>query len=197
MKIQASTVLLAALLGAFCLEARAADPNQNARFYIGGALGRSSMSLSTPDPWDKPKNNGGTGGKFYGGYRWNEYFGVEGGYARLGNIKYSTTAGGVSTDAQSGTGQAFYGAATGRYPIGPAWALNGRLGLARGKITHGDTSRPPDQGGSNSSTGLMAGFGGEYSVTQNIAVTADIDYFGKLSQHAKGGLLSVGVRASF
>lgn len=197
MKIQASTALFAVLLGAFSIDARAAEPDQNARFYIGGTLGRSSMSLSSPDPLVKPKNNGGTGGKFYGGYRWTGYFGMEIGYARLGNIKYSTTVNGVNTDEQSGTGQVFYGAATGRYPIGSAWALNGRLGLARGKISKADPSRPADQDGSNGSTGLMAGFGGEYDVTRNIAVTADIDYFGKLSQHAKGGLLSVGVRASF
>ena len=50
---------------------------------------------------------------------------------------------------------------------------------------------------SNSATGLMAGFGGEYGVTRNIALTADIDYFGKLSQQAKGGLLSVSLRVSF
>ena len=43
----------------------------------------------------------------------------------------------------------------------------------------------------------MAGFGAEYAVTRNLSITADYDYFGKVSKHAKAGLLTVGVRANF
>ena len=53
--------------------------------------------------------------------------------------------------------------------------------------------QPGGQRFSGSSTGLMAGFGAEYRMTQNLAITADYDYFGKRSKLAWGGMLSVGL----
>ena len=56
---------------------------------------------------------------------------------------------------------------------------------------------PANQRISGSATGVMAGFGAEYRMTQNLSVTADYDYFGKLSKQAKGGMFTVGLKASF
>jgi OmpA-OmpF porin, OOP family len=208
-KTQACTVLAALLLGTASIGAYAAGPAQDTNFYVGGSVGRSSYSLSSsntvPTPWGGQKaSKAGTAYKLYGGYRLTENFGVEVGYARLGRVSQWTAAGlGGYSSLQSGTGQAFYAAATARLPLGDAFALNGRLGVSRGRISGGDNNnggnwwQPGGQRFSGSSTGLMAGFGAEYRVTQNLAITADYDYFGKLSKQAKGGMLSVGLKASF
>lgn len=45
--------------------------------------------------------------------------------------------------------------------------------------------------------GLVLGAGAEYAISRNVAITADYDHFGKLSRAAKGGLVTVGLRASF
>ena len=203
-KTQACTVLAALLLGATSLAAHAADAEQDTRFYAGGAIGRSSFSLSNvggaPVPWGGEKNSkSGTAYKLYGGYRLTETFGVEAGYARLGRVSQWTSVRGIST-LQNGSGNVFYAAATARLPLGDAFALNGRLGVARGRISGGDSNNnwmPVNQRISGSSTGLMAGFGAEYRMTKNLSVTADYDYFGKLSKQAKGGMLTVGLRANF
>jgi OOP family OmpA-OmpF porin len=181
--------------------AHAADPAQDTRLYVGGAIGRSSFSLSNansvPVPWGGEKGSkSGTAYKLYGGYRFTETFGVEAGYARLGRVSQWTSVRGLST-LQNGSGQVFYAAATARLPLGDSFALNGRLGVSRGRISGGDNWVPANQRISGSATGVMAGFGAEYRMTKNLSVTADYDYFGKLSKQAKGGMLSVGLRANF
>lgn len=198
---QACTLLAALLLGTTAMGAHAAGPEQDTGFYAGGGIGRSSFSVSSsnsvPVPWGAQKGSkAGTAYKLYGGYRVTENFGVEGGYARLGRVSQWTSAYGVSR-LQSGSGQAVYAAATARLPLGDAFALNGRLGVAYGRISGDDNWASGNQRFSGNSTGLMAGFGAEYRVTKNLAVTADYDYFGKLSKQAKGGMLTVGVKASF
>jgi OOP family OmpA-OmpF porin len=187
--------------------AHAAQPEQESPFYAGGAIGRSSFSLSSsnsvPAPWGGEKSGkAGTAYKLYGGYRLTPNFGVEAGYARLGRVSQWTPGYGYgygygASTLQSGSGQAFYAAATARLPLGDAFALNGRLGVAYGRISGRDNGVPGYQRFSGSSTGVMAGFGAEYRVTKNLAITADYDYFGKLSKQAKGGMLTVGVKASF
>ncbi|WP_198082651.1 outer membrane beta-barrel protein [Variovorax sp. E3] len=205
-KTQARTALAtvaALLLGTASMGTYAAGPQQDTGFYAGGSVGRSSYSLSSsnsvPTPWGGQKSSkAGTAYKLYGGYRLTENFGVEVGYARLGRVSQWTYTGAGYSTLQSGSGQAFYAAATARMPLGDVFALNGRLGVSRGRISGGDnTWVSGDRRFSGSSTGLMAGFGAEYRVTQNLAITADYDYFGKLSKQAKGGMLSVGLKASF
>lgn len=178
----------------------AAAPGNDSPLYIGAAMGASSFSLPsshTPVPSGGEKNDkSGTAFKLYGGYRLTEHFGVEAGYARLGRVSQWTSVNGVAA-RQTGSGQVFYGAATGRLPIGESFALNGRLGVARGKMSGGNPLLSPGQNISGSATGVMAGVGAEYKLYQNVALTADFDYFGKVSKQAKGGMLTVGLRANF
>ncbi|RTD97961.1 porin family protein [Variovorax atrisoli] len=201
-RTQACTVLAAALLlGTASMAASAAGPGQDSGIYVGGAVGRSSYSLSSsnrvPVPWGGEKSSrSGTAYKLYGGYRFTETFGVEAGYARLGRVSQWSSNGAYSR-LQSGTGQVFYAAATARLSVGESFALNGRLGVARGRISGDNNWALPSQRISGSSTGLMAGFGAEYRMTQNLSITADYDYFGKLSKQAKGGMVTVGLKANF
>lgn len=173
---------------------------QDTGFYAGGGIGHSSFSLSSsssaPAPWGGEKSSkAGTAYKLYG-YRLTEHFGAEAGYARLGRVSQWTSAYGVST-LQSGSGQAFYAAATARLPLGESFAVNGRIGIAHGRISGAGNGVPGNRRFSGGANGVMAGFGAEYRVTQNLAITADYDYFGKLSKQAKGGMLTVGLKASF
>ncbi|WP_208509108.1 outer membrane beta-barrel protein [Variovorax paradoxus] len=206
--LRTALLLSALLLGAAAsMKAGAAEYGKEpTRLYVGGAIGRSSYSLPSssrvPVPWGGEKNSkSGTAFKVYGGYRFTDTFGVEGGYARLGRVKQWNTSYsvfGANSVLENGTGQVFYAAATARLPLGESFALNGRLGVAHGRVSAGNNHRlfGGESIGGNG-TGLMAGFGAEYAVTRNLSITADYDYFGKVSKHAKAGLLTVGVRANF
>lgn len=197
MKTHICTSLTALLLGTASLGVLAAEPGLDSRLYMGASMGGSSFSLASSGTTAaferRDGDKKGTAYKLYGGYRLTEHFGIEAGYARLGRVSQWTSVRGVSA-LQSASGQAFYGAATARMPLGESFALNGRLGLARGKVSGNDHAAPSLSG---NATGVMAGFGAEYSVSRNIALTADFDYFGKLSKQVKGGMLTVGLRANF
>jgi len=204
LKTQARAALAALLLGTCSLRASGAESAAEAatetattRFYAGGALGGSTFDLPATDP-PPPAHSAKSAAalKAYFGYRLGPYFGVEGGYARLGSLSRWSAAAGGSVEQKSNA-QVFYAAAAGRWPISAAFALNGRLGLASGRIS--DTARvlPDAPTAAGRTTGLMLGVGAEYSLSQRLALTADYDHFDKLSKASKGGMLTLGLRASF
>lgn len=200
MKTPICTTLATLVLGTTSMGACAADPRNETPFYLGGSLGSSSFSvpshgISAP-AGGKKADKSGTAFKVYGGYRLTENFGVEAGYARLGRVSQWASVNGQPT-LQSGSGDAFYGAATVHWPLGDSFALNGRLGLARGKISGNHSQTASGQKISGHAFGMMAGVGAEYRMSRNISLTADYDHFSKLSKHSKGGMWTVGLRASF
>lgn len=91
-------------------------PSPDSGFYGGLGIGRSDSNLagatdSTDSAW-----------KAFGGYQFNKYFAVEGGYIDLGKASVF----GLSFDSK-----AWQAAAVGSLPITPQFALTGKLGLAR------------------------------------------------------------------
>jgi OOP family OmpA-OmpF porin len=172
-------------------------PLRASRFYAGGALGASTFTLPDTDP-PAPDKSGKSAAalKFYGGYRFTPNFSLEGGYARLGSLRKWDGVSGVAMQ-QKGAAQMFYAAAAVRWPIGLSFALNGRLGLASGKISESNRVLPdaPEKGGR--ATGLMAGAGVEYRLSDRFALTADYDHFDKVSKHSRGGMVAVGGRVDF
>ena len=193
------TLLCIGLLGAAATlpaqAAGAAAKEDTTGAYIGGALGRSSFSshdLGVPRTGGDEHD---TAGKIYGGYRFNENFGVEGGYARLGSFSERVTLGGSSVE-QNGKGRSFYIAGTGRYALSQQFALTGRLGLSSGRVS-GSSVLPAGTKVIGSSGALMAGVGAEFQLAQKIALTLDYDHFGRLSDKISGNLISAGIRFNF
>lgn len=192
------TLMFIGLLGAASLPAQAASNSAEdvTGPYIGGALGRSDFNhhnLGVPRVGGDEHD---TAGKVYGGYRFNEFFGVEGGYARLGSFTERVTLGNGSTVDQNGRGRSFYVAGTGRYALSQKFALTGRLGLSSGRVS-GTSVMPAGTKVIGSSGALMVGVGAEFQIAQKIALTLDYDRFGRLSDKISGNLISAGVRFNF
>lgn len=184
-----------ALFAAVTGSAHAAEPPPHTGIYVGGALGMSRYRLADPGAPVVSKDNSGTGLKLYGGWRFTENFGIEAGYARLGQFSERVRQG-VSEVEQQGKGRVLYAAATGRIPLAGAFAINGRAGVAQGQVS-GRNVLSAAANPIGRERGLMLGGGLEYGLSHNIAITADYDHFGKLSRAAKGGLVTVGLRATF
>ncbi len=195
-KFSSSIALLSiALLGsAATLPAQAADKQTG---YIGGAIGRSSFNtrdLNLPNPGGDERD---TAGKLYGGYQFNDTFGIEGGYVRLGKFSERVTLGSGSTVTQEGRARSFYLAATARMPLSEQFSLNGRLGVSAGRVS-GTNVLPSGSQMIGSTTSLpMIGVGAEYKVSQYVSLTVDFDHFGRVSDKITGNLVSAGVRFSF
>jgi len=175
--------------------AQAAAPSDELGAYGGLSVGRSSFKLDSPSVPVTGKDGRDTAYKLYGGYRLNENFGLEAGYARLGSFsEQATLASGAVT--QQGKASSFYIAGTGRYALSEQFALQGRLGLARNKVS-GSNLLPAADSLQGRKTSLMWGVGAEYKLAKNLALTADYDNYGKVSSHVKASTFMLGARLSF
>ncbi len=164
--------------------------------YMGGAIGSVGIDARNnlkDGPSSSVKN--GYGGKLFAGYQLTENFGAEVGGFRSGTVKRTYVINGANIE-QASKVNVFYLAGTARLPLGEKFALNARLGVARGKIS-GTNVLPVNSTIIGSKTGALVGLGGEYRVTPKIAGTIDIDYLPDVSRNTRGALLSAGVKVNF
>lgn len=175
--------------------AQSSEPSPHTGFYLGGAGGVSRFSLGDAGGPVTTKDTSGIGFKVYGGWRFTENLGLEGGFAHLGKFSERVRLGAGEVE-QRGRAQVVYGAVTGRLPLSNAFALNARAGVAFGRVS-GTSVLSAAANPVGRKRGAMLGVGAEYSLSRNLAITADYDHFGKLSRSTKGGLLTLGLRASF
>jgi OmpA-OmpF porin, OOP family len=147
--------------------------------YVGAGVGATH---------DEDSINGVSGqgnavsGKLYGGYQFNRYAGIEGGYTDLGHINNST-----------GTinGRAAYLDAVGTLPLTDKFSLLGSVGVAHANL---DTSNGDDSG-----NGLKLGVGAQYALTDNVALRAQAERYRVDAFGAKPDIdqYTVGVRYAF
>lgn len=163
--------------------------------YVGVGLGGSGLAVRDVDARKTKTDENDGAAKIYGGYQLTDTFGVEAGYVRLGEFKDRFRVNGSSV-TQSASGRSFYVAGTGRLPLSDAFALTGKAGLSLGKVS--GTNRLSD---SDSPIGtkrsFMLGLGAEYRMSRDIALTVDLDSYGKLSDKVYGSALLLGVKYSF
>ena len=93
-------------------------------FYGGLGLGRTA---SDPTGIAGAKDDKDNSWRAFGGYQFNRYFGVEGGYVDLGKSGIV----GAPGNALRFDSQAWHATAVGSLPLNPQFALTGKLGLAR------------------------------------------------------------------
>ena len=178
------------LLSAFTLAAHAAPNDGLTGAYARVEVGRSQFGLSSTLPRVSADEQG-QAVKVFGGYRFNENLGVEAGYAALGKFSESVTVAGANV-TQDGKARSIFGAATGRLPLGEAFALHGRLGLSAGKVS-GTNLLPAGDSLMGSKTSVLFGFGGEYRPKPNVALTLNVDSYGKVSNKVKASALVFGL----
>ncbi|MFZ2988456.1 outer membrane beta-barrel protein [Ideonella sp.] len=171
-----------------------APPGDEPGPYLGIGLGLSK----------RPRNEGKDGAhderpgvtKLYGGYRLTETWGVEAGLVKLGRVHNDTTTMDGSMVHHNGEAHSLYLAGTGRLALGHDFSLTGKAGMSLGRVSaqeSGDTNFT--LGGDKASP--LLGIGAEYKLTRNIALTFDLDGYGKVSETVKAAKATVGARFSF
>ncbi|MES3020751.1 MAG: porin family protein [Pseudomonadota bacterium] len=178
------TLLIALLaVAASPFAAQAADN------YAGVTVGRTEHKLSA---MGASLDDTGTGVKLFGGHQFTPMFGIEGGVAFLGE---GTVGSGVNT--LTGKPRALYVAATGTWPVSPAFAITAKAGIThnRTKFTGGGAS---DSDNVNSA---LIGVGVAYKLNANVSLVAEYENFGKVAKDQgvslKSDMLSAGVRFNF
>jgi OmpA-OmpF porin, OOP family len=163
--------------------------------YVGGSLGRTSFSAKEIGLPKTGSDEIAMSGKAYGGYQLTDRFGVEAGYVRLGSLSETVSVGNTPVE-QTAKGRSLYVAGTGRMPISDKIALTGKAGISFGKVS-GTNALPAANDITGSRRSFMYGLGGEYRVSQHVALTADFDHFGKVSDKVRANMFSVGARYTF
>ena len=130
-----SSVYALAILGTFTFAAQAAPNDGIVGPYARVEVGRSGFGLANTLPHVESDDHG-NAVKFFGGYRLNENFGIEAGYAALGSFSTRVVVGGASVK-QDWRARSIFGAATGRLPLGESVGLHGRVGLSAGRALSG------------------------------------------------------------
>jgi OOP family OmpA-OmpF porin len=163
--------------------------------YLGIGLGGAKLG---------PRNDGNDGAhadhpgaaRLYGGYRLTDTWGVEGGYVRLGRVHNDTTASDGSTVHHNGDASSVYLAGTGRLALGSGFSLTGRAGVSFGRVSGKNSGDADFTLGGNKASPLL-GIGAEYKFNRNVALTFDLDGYGKVSDKVKASTATIGARYSF
>lgn len=185
-----SSLFVLSLLSTLTLTAQAAPNDGLTGAYARVEVGRSNIGLSSTLP-QAGSDEHGQAAKLYGGYRFNEHFGMEAGYAVLGSFSENVTVGAANVK-QDGKARSIFGAATGRVPVGESFALHGRLGLSSGKVT-GTNLLPASDNLMGSKTSVLFGLGAEYRPKPNVVLSVNYDSYGKLSNNVKASALVFGL----
>lgn len=128
MKVGIAAATLIALSGGM-MPAHAAQPDNNRGFYVGGGVGQFNVQIDDIDDTNNAierLDDDDTSWKAFVGYRFNQYFSIEGAYIDFGGPSDRATATGSSGDYQVElSGLAPY--VIGTIPLGPV-ELFGRVG---------------------------------------------------------------------
>jgi OOP family OmpA-OmpF porin len=193
MKQMLCAVSLAASAFAGAAHAQLIPPDAHA--YIGGGLGhvdadpnKGDYSDQTPGAGTNTGTDNSTAWKLYGGLQLDKNWGVEAGYAHLGQFQnsYSLPATGSSA---VGTNKlsAWSLAGTGTYPINQAFSLNAKAGVALLRSNYSFSGVGPSylsgDSGNDHSTNLLLGVGGQYNLNKNVALRLDYENYGKIGQN--------------
>lgn len=164
-------------------------------YYAGLSLtshGRASgISRTGERVWDDGRN----GIKAYAGFNLNPVLAFEAGYADYGDYVLKNTGPGTSGDATLDA-RMFYLAAKGTHMFTERFGVFGKLGVAYARFGQHGLDRPDV-----TMTRPMFGAGLQYDITKHVALTLELNHYGKkeLSPSRRFVLnkLEAGVKFSF
>lgn len=174
--------LIALALGTAALAAVPAfaqsTPDNNSGWFVGGNIGRVSLSNSTY------YSGHDTAYAIDGGYRWsvapNVALGVEAGYNDLGNIKLGNAFTGRPIVAYPSNDSRLHGwtfGVNGHFNITPNWYVSARTGLYQWR-GHGLSNDSNPLYRNVSKTDFYGGAGFGYDFSNHFSLGLDYDYYG-------------------
>jgi hypothetical protein len=157
-------------------------------FYLGASVGNATLD---EDFDGLAVDDNSTAFRIVAGWRFNDYFSLEGGYHDFGNFEQTVDdAGGPVTAKLSADGFIF--GATGRVPVSERFALTGSAGMffwsGRAEINNVSQATPED-------SNLYLGAGVSFDVSKNFQLTGD--WIRYELESTVSGVLSVGLQYRF
>lgn len=157
-------------------------------FYLGASIGNATLN---EDFDGLVVDDNSTAIRLIAGWRFNDYFTIEGGYNDFGDFEQTFDDGnGVMTAKLSADGFIF--GATGHVPVSERFALTGRAGMffwnGSAEVNNVSQATPED-------TNLYLGVGVSFDVGKRLQLTGDWTRYELES--AASGVFSVGLQYGF
>jgi OOP family OmpA-OmpF porin len=189
-------LIFALIAGATAMgAAQAQTANTAPHAYVGVGIASADHQYSLPGATNVDSDGFKASGKLFGGYDFNQTWGVEAGYTDFRKSHANYSLNGVPGSAES-DGHSFYLAGKAMAPINDQFSVYGKLGAAWNKstLTATDTTLNRDL----SKTELYGGVGVQYNLNQQVALTAEYERYGKSKDFgAKADVWTVGAKYSF
>jgi len=186
--------LFAALLAASTATpfAYADEPNP---YYAGLTLSNSGQAKGISRTGEKVFDNGRVGVKAFAGYSLSPNFAIEAGYGDYGRYVLKNTGPGTSGDATIDV-RMLYLAGKGTHMFTERFGVFGKLGVAHSRFDQFGIGT-----GDVTMTRAMWGVGLQYNITKQVALTLEVDKYGKKSmgptRHYDLNKLEAGLKFSF
>lgn len=187
--------LLAVMLPAFAVFVEAAHADVTSGPYVGLGIGASRFDVESISSPKTASDRSDGAQKLYAGYRFNENWGAELGYANLGHLNNTYAAGNFK-----GRAEAVYLAGTGRLPLNEKFALTAKLMLTHGRTKAEGASRNVSEFSDlrGSSTSLTLGsVGAEYAFNPQTVASIELDNLGSVAKKSDAAMLSVNLKYHF
>jgi len=188
-------LIVALIAGTAAMGAAHAQTTQTQpRAYVGIGVATADHENSSVGGLTNVDSDGyKASGKIFGGYEFDQNWGVEAGYTdfRNANVNYS-----VNGTNGSGTtkGSSYYVAGKYNMPVNDQFSVYGKLGLQH-------SERKLESAALNlkdTDTGAYGAVGLQYNLNQQVALTAEYERYGKTKTvGAKADVWTVGARYSF
>jgi len=189
--MRATKLLAAAVL---VLSGLAAASQASAQgFYIGGSVGQSDTDNSITSGLITSGTVDGTdtGFKLFGGYQFNQHFGLELAYVDLGKVSYSGSSGAAPVTGGKVETSGINFSAVGTLPLNPSFALFGKIGMFVWDAKASDVTGGAPFSATDDGTDVSYGIGASFNITKNISARAEWERFKLDSSDAD--LLSIGI----
>lgn len=143
----------------------------DAGFYLGAGAGQTSFDVGDTSGIAVNVDDSDTGFKLYGGYKFNDNFALEAGYADIGSATMDFTGLGFNAEVEA---TALFVDAVATLPLSPQFAVFGRAGVA---MTNTElTVNVPGFGSStvdDDEAEFKFGLGGQFSFSKAVALRAE------------------------
>jgi len=158
----------------------AASPVSAQGFYLGASAGTSNIDddITTGLITSGTVDGKSTGYKLFGGYQFNNTFGVEGAYVDLGKARYSGSYFGAPVTGGKVDVWGLNLSAVGTYLLNPSFAVFGKIGLFYWEANSKDVTGGVPFSGFASGSDFSAGLGLSYHFTKNLSTRVEWERFG-------------------
>lgn len=174
----------------------AAQAQQTApRAYVGAGVASADHEFDRAGATNVDTAGYKASGKIFGGYDFNQTWGVEAGYTdfRKSDVNYSIGGANVRGETK---GHSTYLAAKATLPVNEQVSLYGKLGVARNKSELNTINAVENI--SRSKTEAYGAVGAQYNLNQDVALIAEYERYGKSKDFGqKADVWTIGAKYSF